>query len=587
MKRLILTMIAGCAGVMAAMAIPTKSGPIKYTQPDGTVITVTVKGDEFGHLIFSEEGLLLKESKGRLEYAKFDADGIPCASGIAAGSKLSEVEVLRLQTPSQISSWAARIENNKREVLEKRYALHASPKFHLSKTENDNGDLGNDNLIPQNYGKFHNLFPVAGDQNVLVLLVEYKDRQFEYASFDYFERFLNEDGFSDYGSLGSVRDWLLENSLGKYNPHFDVYGPIKLPKNSTYYGVDSFFGMDERSYQMAVDAMKIIDEEVDFSIYDGNGDGLIDNVFIIYAGAGDFGEDTIWPHEAFVSEFTNSKYSFDGVQLEQYACACEHMYDTTRPDGIGTFVHEFCHVMGLPDIYAKGLGIFDGFTPGEWSVIDRGPYNNDGLTPPNFSSFERAALGWLDVLTMEEGAIEIPNLAESNVAYVLPTDNKDEFFFFENRQQVGNDTFLPGHGMLVWHIDYKENDWQAGEVNNDGSHQNVDIIEADNIKTDATRSGDSFPGTSGVTEFGINTEPKLESWSGMVLPFDITDIFETEEGIIRFNAIHSTIDPGSVENATAESSRSIKPIFDVFGRRILKAAPGQVYIQDGKKRIGQ
>lgn len=576
--------IAVC--VSTAQAVPAKPGPRKYTQPDGTEITVTVRGDEFGHMIFSEEGLLLKENDGRLEYAAFGEDGIPYASGIAADGKgLPESVAITLQSPAQIEAWAGKMAQTRHEIMERRRQLTYTHTINRE-TRTRSDDEGNRGIVPpQNYGRFHTLFPTTGKQNVLVILVEYQDLGFTYGSHDYFDRMLNEEGFSDLGTRGSVRDWLLENSGGKFDPHFDVYGPVTLPKKKTYYGADTFTGMDVRAYEMATHAMQILDDEIDFSTYDGNGDGLIDNVYIIYAGPGDVGGDAVWPHQAFMSDYNCPDYFFDDVQLVQYACACEHTYDATRQDGPGTFVHEFSHVLGLPDIYGKGIGGMLSFTPGEWSIVDSGAYNNDGLTPPNYSSPERGALGWLDFIPLKEGYIDIPPLSESNVAYALATDRENEFYFFENRQQTGNDEYLPGHGMLVWHVDYDADAWRVGDVNIDEEHQNVDLVEADDKKTYETRPGDSFPGTEGVTDFGNSTEPRLASWSGANPGLDLIDITESEEGIISFRAIESKSDPGSSDMIITDPAENITPIYDLQGRRISRPATGQPYIRNSKKHI--
>lgn len=589
MKRSLLTILAACAAITSILAIPTKPGPVKYTQPDGTVITVTFRGDEFGHMIFSEDGLLLKEKDGRLEYASFDSEGMPQASGIVAdGTSLPESVARSLQNPSQIGEWAETLWQQRQERLSMRQNIYKEYSAIPSVATRSDSDTESDGKIGIDFGLNHSLFPAVGEPKALVILVEYKDLGFTYGSHEYYDRLLNEEGFSDYGSRGSVRDWLIENSGGRFSPHFDVYGPVTLPKERAYYGTDEW-GTDRRAYMMAMHALKELDDDVDFSQYDTNGDGLIDNVYIIYAGLGSLDSNSVWPHTACMSEFNSKGYYFDGVRFEQYACASELMDNFERPDGIGTFVHEFSHVIGLPDIYGKGIYVMYCFHPGTWSTLADGPYNNDGLTPPNYSSFEKACLGWQEFLPLnEEGVVELPDFSMSGVAYAMPTDREHEFYFFENRQQVGNDEYLPGHGMLVWHVDFDENLWASREINDDYTHQHVDIVEADDIKTDETRDGDSFPGAAGVTEFGFSTSPSLSGWSGKQLGFDLTDIKESEDGVISFRVVNSnthTSDPGSVGNIASDPDTPTGDMYDVLGRRILNPAPGQLYIQDGKKKV--
>lgn len=586
MKRLLLSIFA--SGLFAgAMAIPAKPGLIAYTQPDGTVINIQLVGDEHGHATYSEGGLLLVEAQGRLEYARFDTDGIPVASGImATPAAEAHARSLKLQSKADLDGWSRKLTSVKTERLEKLQSIRSMRKA-VTRSE-DNVEDGKDEpiddgrLVPLNFGRCETNFPVLGEQKGMVILVEYEDIGFTYGDYDYFKRMLNEPGFSDYGSLGSARDWFIENSNGQFLPDFDVYGPIKLPNKRQYYGGNDSYGNDMRAHEMAIHACQLLDEEVDFSQYDRDGDGIIDNVFIFYAGKGEHDsgvKNAVWPHSWDVAMgLPDEKFIYDGVQLNHYACTCEIPSGYQRPDGIGTFIHEFSHVMGLPDLYVTNYTT--GFTPGEWSVMDQGPYNNSGLTPPNYSSYEKGALGWIDFQPFAAGRMELDNLSESNQAYALPTDNENEFYFFENRQQRGNDAFIPGHGMLVWHIDYKPAMWTLNTVNNTTLHQYVDLVEADNVKSSGTRASDSFPGNKGITAFGFDTKPQLASWSKARLAFDLEDIEESEDGVISFTAV--AWNPNAVE--TVGSAMADGVYYDLMGRRVANPSKG-IYILNGKKII--
>lgn len=563
---------------MFAMAIPAKPGFVAFTQPDGSVINVRIVGDEHGHVIYSSEGYLLIESNGRLEYAKFDAKGFPSASGIMATNEYdSNITSMGIQPREKVDRWTEMMTANRDSRLDKMYSKSIIKKVSTRAEESE------DRLVPYNFGRCSVTFPVLGEQKGLVILVSYQDIDFMYGNYDYFHRMLNEEGFSDYGSLGSARDWFVYNSNGQFLPDFDVYGPVVLPNKREYYGGNDAYGNDKRAEEMAIDACRLLDDEIDFTKYDRDGDGVVDNVFIFYAGKGEHDsaiKNCVWPHSWDLSvAHPDEEYIFDGVKLDHYACTCEYPSGYKRPDGIGTFVHEFSHVMGLPDLYVTTYT--SGFTPGGWSVMDKGPYNNDRLTPPNYSSYEKCALGWLEFKPFEKGRMELTDLSTSNMAYALPTDCENEFYFFENRQQYGNDEFLPGHGMLVWHVDYDEEMWRLNAVNNLPAHQHVDLIEADNIKTESTRNADAFPGPKNVTSFGFETKPKLSSWSKGRLAYDLEDIAESEDGIISFNAVTSD------ENAVmgVESVEVMDNIYyDLSGRRVKNPGKG-IYILNRKKVI--
>ncbi len=548
MKRLSTVIIASIIYAIS-MAIPAKPGFVDYVQPDGSVIKIRIVGDEHGHVIYSEDGRLLTDIDGYLKY------------GDEAERMIESVLANRnARLANRVSRFDKRMMNTRTGI-----------------SEMESGDR----MVPQNYGRCDVTYPAIGEQKGLVILVAFSDIGFKYGDHDYFNRMLNEEGFSKYGSLGSARDWFIYNSGGLFSPEFDVYGPVTLPNTRAYYGVNDAYGNDKRPHEMVIDACNRLDEEIDFSEYDRDGDGIIDNVFIFYADIGEHDsglKEAIWPHSWDISTASPGKaYIYDGVKLDHYACTCEYPKGYNRPDGIGTFVHEFSHVLGLPDLYVTDYG--DGFTPGKWSVLDQGPYNNHGLTPPNYSSFEKSALGWLDFSALKEGWNELPELSDSNVAYALATEDKDEFYFFENRQQWGNDKFLPSHGMLVWHVDYDRGVWNLNEVNNRENHQRVDLIEADDMRTDGTVAGDPFPGSGNVTSFGFATQPQLASWAGKKLAFDIDNITETNDGFVRFNAVAA--EGNGIESAGADEARE-EVYYDLTGRRVLNPGKG-IYILNGQK----
>lgn len=140
------------------------------------------------------------------------------------------------------------------------------------------------------------------------MLVEYSDVKFKIDDpSDYFTRLFNENGFSDYGGTGSVRDYFTDQSNGKFDIHYDVFGPVTLAGKRSYYGSNNSFGDDSNPEGMVREAAELLKNEIDFSQYDYDNDGRIDNIFIVYAGEGEADggpAESVWPH-AF--EITNGK----------------------------------------------------------------------------------------------------------------------------------------------------------------------------------------------------------------------------------------------------------------------------------------
>lgn len=509
--RLAIAAIALVSASVSSLAVPADPRPRTFTQPDGTAITVKIRGDERGHFYLSEDDYLLICKDGAFYYGNADASGQITDSGILArpagmrtdqeNAYLRQVEMPRVFEALQRKASGS--------------AIMRSP--------------------AKGPGLFEGThFPVHGEQKAIVVLVEYQDTKFNLDDpYDYFYRMLNEEGFSDYSGTGSARDFFVYNSCGQFEPQFDVYGPVTLSKNMSYYGGNSWSGDDQHAYEMVTEACEQLDETVDFTEYDRDGDGKIDNVFVFYAGRGEAtggSPDTVWPHSWDVSSATSKVYKFDGVQLDRYGCSNE--WEGNRPDGVGTFVHEFSHVMGLPDLYATSYT--SAFTPGAWSALDYGPYNNGGCTPPNYGAFERYALSWIDPTVLSDPDNVTLNPVGQNEAFIIPSEDPGEFFLLENRQQTGWDSYIPSHGMLIWHVDYDAYAWRSNTVNNSSYHQHVDIEEADGTQNSWSVDGDPFPGSKKVTSFTDDTNPSMRLWNGAGLNLPITDIAESRSGVISF-----------------------------------------------------
>lgn len=537
-KSVVLFFSAMILSASSAMAVPAKPTPYLFTQPDGTSVELRKVGDERGHVILTSDGYpVMRDDAGFYRFVTLDKDGKVGISGIKAASLAS-------------------LTGTERTVVES-----ADSKVVCSALAAYRANLPGKapSMLPaqSGVGLVDNAFLGRKDLNGLVILAEFSDKAFADGNDrEFFAEMLNREGFDSYGATGSARDYFIDSSSGQFNPTFDVYGPVTLPHPYSYYGKNNNRGSDSNAAQMIADACTLLDEQIDFSDYDLDGDGKVDNVFVFYAGFGEasYGDDdTVWPHKWDLRS-AGISCTLDGVSINDYACSNElekDSYGNTVPGGIGTFVHEFSHVLGLPDLYVTTD--YGGYwTPGYWSVLDSGPYNNEGRTPPAYSIYERNALGWIDpiVITGPE-SISLEAINESNAGCLIPTASDSEFFLIENRQQTGWDKYLPGHGMLIWHIDFNLNKWIENTVNNNVYHQCVDIEEAcgryvdiydyvvDDYYVDVDAYQDAlaayaFPGTTNATSFTDDTTPSMLTWDGRSLGLPITDITETD-GVITFN----------------------------------------------------
>ncbi len=514
----------------SALAVPAYPYPVKFKQPDGATLSVILKGDEFHKYYTTEDGVLItKSEQGLFNYARLESGNKVVDTGIKAKD-------LSLRSAGE-RSFVANLPKNPDMSL-------SAGRMRAKKAVVATTPL-------QRY-------PKEGSPRSLVILVNFSDLEFVVPNpKQSFTDLLNKKDYSANGATGSARDYFRDNSSGAFTPQFDVVGPYTLPNTLKFYGENTDDGDDINPAQMVVDACQLAhNDSVDFSVYDTDSDGIVDNVFIYYAGYNEAewaDENTVWPHRWGVypnSMFGGSgNYSgtvqstiFNGKRVEDYACTSE-LKSNSGADmcGIGTFVHEFGHVLGLADMYPTNGS--EHFTLSDWNVMDGGAYLNEGRTPPAYNAFERFQLGYLNpkILSENSTTITLEPLVSKNEAYLVSksgTHNLDgdnpsptEFFLLENRQKTNWDAFLPGHGMLIYRINYDKNDWYYNEPNNNANKMGVQLMPADGVESESTLSGDPFPGTSNITafDFVFRSNEKLEK--------GIRNISETNE-VISF--IYST-----------------------------------------------
>lgn len=533
------------AAALTASAVPAKRGFIPYTQPDGTVINVELRGDEFFHYFVTEDSVpLMRMGDGGLYFAKADASDRVVNTGIlarpAAERTAAEAAVVAaIERPTLLRAMVNDVNLNGF-----RTPARAAERNGKARSRANAAAMG----LPQSgMGKYADEFIAEGSPKALVVLVEYSDVSFKTSdAHGYFDGLLNTTGFSEHGATGSAAEYFELNSAGNFKPQFDVFGPVKLPHKRAYYGSDyddtGRYHGQENAHYMVRDAVAALDATVNFAQYDTDGNGYVDNIFIIYAGVGEAMdpsvEESVWPHQWNYQYSGETPPHADGVIIDHYACANEWLPEG-RPTGVGTFIHEFSHVMGLPDLYNTDNS-YANYTPGSWSVLDYGPYNNGGCTPPNYSVYERNAMGWMvpEILDETPRSVTLESIVESNKAYIIQTDALRDFFLIENRRLEGWDAYLPNSGMLVWHIDATESPYSSNIVNNNPTHQYVDLIEANNRRDSFdldVLAGYPFPGTTGNTSLSFSTTPALKPWTGTDLGIEIADITETTDGLITFN----------------------------------------------------
>lgn len=565
-KSVVLSLVIASAPFQS-YAVPAKPGIIKYPTANGDSISVYLHGDERNHYFMSIDGyMLLRNEENCFQYAIVTGDQIKSSGVIAAdpGKRSVDAEAL-LSSIRKDAPFEAMARTSA--ISKKKYSARVAPEAGES------------------------TFPTKGSPHVCIILVEFADNSFSVANpAQAFNNVFNQPGYNLNGATGSVSDFFHASSNGQFTPVLDVLGPVKLPKNMSYYGGNDWAGNDKAPEEMVIDACTILDPTVDFSVYDTDNDGIIDNVYVVYAGYGEAQgapSNTIWPHSWAVYNGAGRTKYLDGKLLDHYATSNELRGKSGKViDGIGTFCHEFSHVMGLPDLYATSYT--SAFTPGNYSLMDHGSYNNNSNTPPTHSGYERYCLGWIEpkVLDTPETVTLKPISEEGhyNDVCIIKTPKTNEYFILENRQKQSWDAYIPGHGMLIWHIDYNPTVWASNKCNNTPGRQYIDIEEADNIQSESTRSGDTFPGTKNITSFTDDTHPSMLTWDNTKLNAPITGIQENNGEIsFLFKGGVDIFDPVTTRKPVDDGEQITPGSFIALWNKVDKATSYllSVYTKDG------
>ena len=175
--------------------------------------------------------------------------------------------------------------------------------------------------------------------------------------------------------------------------------------------------------------------------------------------------------------------------------------------------------------------------PGEWDIMSGGSYLNNGITPAGYNAFERYVLGFATPAEINaEGNYTLNPFDTSNECLILQSGTQDELFFIENRQLQGWDSYLPGHGMLVWRADLSDSYvWENNLVNVTPDNMHFELLNAAPGRSLETAYA-PFPGNGNICDLTTDAQPALVSSKRTYEPFNLYDITESADGVISFEA---------------------------------------------------
>lgn len=569
MKKFLLLMVAVlCCGIVA-QAVPAKPGWHTMKQSDGTTLQIQAVGNAFNHALLTSDGLMVVRGDDGDFYYSSSLTGMTAIRAHEAGQRTAaetafiEAQRGNLTMPDR--------QMRKRNIL----------------------GVGGTNADAE--------VPAHGNRRIPIILVEFKDKKFANSREGIIEAMLTGDE--------SVGQYFRDQSNGLYEPDFDVYGIYTLSQNRQYYGGNNSSGNDKGLGYMVTEACQLAAADgVSFKPYDTNNDNYCDVVIVIYAGVGEAQAssshpEAIWPCNWYLSSASYYGMGGNGAFRPNSSDPFVDMFavfnelhgsndNGTTIDGIGTFAHEFGHCLGLPDFYDTGNGNHYGL--GDWDIMCMGCYNNDGFTPPGYSAYEKAFMGWINYIKPMPGTYyTLPvwnqkNAATDKALCITSDLNENEFFILENRRKQGWDRYAPGEGIMITHVTYSADRWAANTPNNQNI-QLMTLMNADNTWSYYNESTDLWP-QNGKTEFTDNSTPAAKlnmSANGSItgnagyLGKPVTDMVINNDGTASFwymkgsatNPVISVstdnIDLGDVMMTTTGTAN-----FMVFGG----ALTGDIYI---------
>jgi len=506
----IAVLIGAANSVFAINASPDL---IDLQQPDGARITLHIRGDEYVHWFEDTAGYAVVWDGHQYVYAQHDSVGRlapttlvvgqidPVTSGLTKGLRPS---------PQVVSS--ARLE--------------ALPP--------DQRSAGVD---PQAVTRTTGVAPVGTVKN-LVILCKFSDHTFGVHTrqqSDYNVLFNQTGGDPTLAPSGSVHDYYNEVSYGTLNLQSTVVAWVTLPNPESYYaGTNTGRGTYPQNGQgMVEDALKLVDQLINFGDFDANNDGFVDAIDIIHSGyAAETGNGMgIWSHKWSLwalpgGNWTSRSKNANGVNVKVYDYHTEAaLWGTsgTAITRIGVICHETGHFFGLPDLYdtdftSEGIGSYC-LMANSWG-FDGGQYH-----PPHFSAWCKLQLGFVTPTVIGSGSVNAAQVETNKSIFRINNGYPNgEYLLIENRQPVGFESDMPHGGLAIWHIDENKPDnksegfpGQSGWPGN-GNHYKVALLAADgayDLENNRNRGdgGDVYHG-AGISSLTGQTTPNTNAYQG-------------------------------------------------------------------------
>jgi C1A family cysteine protease len=357
-----------------------------------------------------------------------------------------------------------------------------------------------------------------------VILIKFHKDEPPFGQKDYRALLFGAPGDPDASRKRTMRNYFRDNSRGLLNLDGQVTDWYKLAVSDADAAVAAAKG-DRRVFgRLLKDALEQADRDLDFGQFDNDGpdgqpnsgddDGVVDVVLFLHPGIGaEDGGTAFWSHYwryddpsyGFSEPFSTNDHLLDRSGQpkldkdgnEKYVLIRDYMYEAglsgrfrskpqaavPKPPGvnppdqkpeiatIGSFCHNFCHSLGLPDLYDRTpLDAPDSAGIGRYCLMSRGYLGGSANQPHpdwpvSLSAWCKSFLGWANVQTINDDTqVSLVSVEEGNsvVRLNVPGGNGREYFLIEYRNKDWTDTFgrainwdsdLGRSGLLIWHVD--------------------------------------------------------------------------------------------------------------------------------------
>ncbi|MCP4108816.1 MAG: M6 family metalloprotease domain-containing protein, partial [Desulfobacteraceae bacterium] len=481
--------------VIDLSAAPHWGDKFQLKQPDDSKVTVRVWGDEFYQDVESVDGytLVRDPSTGWICYAELSSDG---SEYISSGQIYRTDE----QEPSALG-----IKDSGEEKIKKTQKKHLriNKKTREQKAARKRNELLGDDSVYN--PKESILMNALGGETItgLTILIDFPDEPAN-ASRSEIDNFCNQNGYSNNGNNGSVRDYFYDISNGNMIYQNAVTWYVRMPYNKTYYDTPDGYGKLSELITEALDQLQA--QGFDFSQLSVQNNEFV-AVNILYAGYPDHGwANGLWPHSGM------TYYYINGVRIRRY-----QMTNIGYALKLGTFIHENGHmVCKWPDLYAydrhdKGTGGYCLMSAGH------------GGNPPMANPYFRSLMGWItvtDINGMSQGT-SLSLTSNGHTAYRY-TGPGAESYFIEARIKEERSASLPDEGLAIWHINTNGSNTSASYDNLVAIEQADGLFSLENNANDGG-SGDLFH--SGYKDiFDSSTNPSTNWYDGSQSGLSISSI---------------------------------------------------------------